>query len=128
MKNNTLADISIELSKQGKLDESLVIAREINDANIKISSLINISVELFKQGYFEVSELLIQESLVIAKEIDDDWDMSLALMQIAVKLSEQGNLERSLNTVNAISDDYWETEAYNSIVSNWPNRVVYKNL
>jgi len=91
-KRSALLDIAVELSKQGKVEESLAIARGISDDWDKRSALMDIAVELSKQGQVE-------ESLSIARGISDDRQKSRAFTAIAVELSKQGQVDESASVM-----------------------------
>ncbi len=92
-KSGALKDISIELAKQGKMEEAatalheaLECARDIKSHIDKDSSLKDISNELFKQGKVE-------EALACARSINDNSVKSDQLKDISIELAKQMKMD-----------------------------------
>jgi hypothetical protein len=138
-KFKALKIIVSELAKYGKIEESLLIAREISVDMEKNIALREISSELAKQGMIEeslniaqeisdeffdkfkaleiiVSELAkygkIEESLRIAREMSDNMEKNIALREISSELAKQGMLSDSIIIAQEISEVYDKSSAY----------------
>ena len=114
-KSTILRDLSIELAKQGKLEEALECARGISNDYEKNNWLKDISAELAKEGKIE-------EALECARGISDDIAKSEALRDISTKLAKQGKLEEAASAMQealacarGISADYDKSEALKDI-------------
>jgi hypothetical protein len=100
------------------MQESLSIARGINDDWGKSSVLTEISLGLSKLGQVEESALVMQESLSIARGLsDNDFfnSKSLALRGISVHLCELGQVVKALTIARSISDDGNKSSALKEI-------------
>ena len=111
-KSNALNIIATELSKQGKLGlsalvlkESLEIAREIINSNIKSKALAGVIGELARQGNVE-------EAFENARVISNESDKVFILLDISIKLAKENNfklaflfLKESIINARNISDD-----------------------
>jgi hypothetical protein len=115
VKSNLLMIVAVELSKQGKEQEALAIARGTSDQRYKSSTLKDIAVEISKQGHLKYSAAVMQEALAIARGLSDEYEMSMALKDIAVELSKQGQVKKPLAIVRGISDDYVKDSALKDI-------------
>jgi len=95
-------DISIELSKLGKVEEALTWARRISDDEEKIRALSAISTELAKQGEVEEAASAMQEALTCARGINNDRQnrqKSKALSAISTELSKQGKFDEAASAM-----------------------------
>jgi hypothetical protein len=90
------------------MQESLTVAQGISDVWQKNRELMEISIELSKQGKVE-------ESLTIARGISDEREKSRALREISIELSKQGQVEESLTIARGISDDWEKSSALREI-------------
>ena len=97
-KSSALEDISIELAKQGKVEEALTCAMGIRDERRKSSALKDISTELAKQGKVE-------EALTCAKGVSDESEKSSALLAISIELAKQAKVDEALTCARGISYD-----------------------
>jgi len=104
-KISALRDISIELVKQGKLNEALTCVMNLNDESDKIRALVEISTELAKQDKEEEAASTIQEALVFAMDINDESFKSSALKDISIELVKQGKLDEALTCAMNINDE-----------------------
>ena len=98
-------DISSQLAKHSKFEESMEFTSGKMDANdknsINISSSINL-IELAKQGK-------LNEALELARDINNDLDKSRALKDISTELANQGRFEEALECALSIPDDLEKT-------------------
>jgi hypothetical protein len=90
--------ISVELTKQGKLEEALACTHDISDEYFKTAALRAISAELAKQGKIE-------ESLASTRDISNKSVKSEALSDISAELAKQGKIEESLACARDISNE-----------------------
>ena len=104
-KSSALKDISVELTKQEKIDQALECAKEIIDETEKSSALKDISVELAKQGKSRESASVLQEALECAQEIIDDHKKTSTLIDIALELAIQGKSQEALDCVQKMNDE-----------------------
>ena len=116
-KSRALKDISAELAKQGKSEESssamqeaLEFARGISNDVKKSNALKDISAELAKQGK-------IVEALECARGIGSNLLKSEALKDISDGLAKQGKTKEALECARGISDDFWKSHALKDISS-----------
>ena len=110
-KSRALKDISAEMAKQGKSEESssamqeaLEFARGISNDVKKSNALKDISAELAKQGK-------IVEALECARGIGSNLLKSEALKDISTELAKQGKIEEALECARGISDEYWKSSS-----------------
>ena len=95
MKNFEMKAVATELSKQGKVKESLTIAQSISDDRVKCDTLTVIFVELSKQGKLEESESVMKEALTIAHDISEELEKIDTLIYVSDELGKLGQLEES---------------------------------
>ena len=114
-KSRALKDISAELAKQGKSEESssamqeaLEFARGISNDVKKSNALKDISAELAKQGK-------IVEALECARGIGSNLLKSEALKDISDGLAKQGKTKEALECARGISDDVKKSNALKDI-------------
>ena len=114
-KSRALKDISAELAKQGKSEESssamqeaLEFARGISNDVKKSNALKDISAELAKQG--KIEEALECARGIISLGIFDEAKSS-ALEDIFAELAIQGKIEEALECARGISDEYWKSSS-----------------
>ncbi len=128
-KSDAMKDISIELAKQGKLDEAasalqeaLAIARGISDDYWESISVGAISTELAKQGKLDEAASVLQEALSIARGSINDCHKSYAMRDISTELAKQGKLDEAASVLqealviaSGISNGWDKSSAMSSI-------------
>ncbi len=94
-KYSALMDISIELSKQERVEKAIEIVRDIPDeyAWLKNTALINVSTELATQGK-------IKQAFESAESISSDVEKCSALKGISSELTKLGNLKEATYAIN----------------------------
>ena len=136
-KNSALMDISIELVKQGKIEQSIDCALEISrdiDKKIttdlkvlmdKIAALNKISNELAKHGKISEAAFIMGQSLEIAQSISFEFPKMMALNSISSELANQGKIkeaaffiEQSIESCLSISNETMKSRALKNISSN----------
>jgi hypothetical protein len=105
---DSLKDISVELVKQEKMEEALIVINDITDNYCKSTALQAISVELLKKGQMN-------EALVCISIVDEDYYKSTALSAVSAELAKQGQIEVALVCARGISDDYDKSTALQAI-------------
>lgn len=103
-----LSKIATELAKRGQvkesyslMEESLTIAREINDPITMARGLMPIAIEFSKQSREKESYSLLVESLTIARGIKvENYGGILVMIEIAIELFKQGKVEKSTSLFN----------------------------
>jgi predicted phage gp36 major capsid-like protein len=94
-KSSVLKAISAELTKQGKITESLDCTSAISNEYYKSIALMDISTELAKRGKVEESAAVMQDALNSARGISEKSDKSSALSGISTELAKRGKIEES---------------------------------
>ena len=114
-KSNLLNSISLEYAKQGKVQESLIIARNVCDGKEKCNVFSVIALEMIQNGQFA-------ETLDIACGMSEDHWKSLALNAISEGLRIKGQMQEatsvmqeSLIIARGISSEYWRSCALKDI-------------
>ena len=114
-KSNLLNSISLEYAKQGKVQESLIIARNVCDGKEKCNVFSVIALEMIQNGQFA-------ETLDIACGMSEDHWKSLALNAISEGLRIKGQMQEatsvmqeSLIIARGISSEYWRSCALTDI-------------
>ena len=100
-RTSQLKMISIELARQGKMDEGLDCARAISDESEKGRALNAISVEMAKHGMF-------QESIECALNIEYESEKNRALSSISALMANHSMIESAKETVELIDDYDWK--------------------
>ena len=116
-KSFVLVAISIELEKQSQLKKSKLLMKESVDCITifdqfsfrKINTLKNNAALLYKHGFFEKSELLLQEALSCSNR------HSATLKEIAFLLAKLGKVEESLKIIDDIFDESEKINAQHGI-------------
>jgi hypothetical protein len=113
-KNNALKDISIELAKQGKLDEALELIQHINSPKEIYGALMDISIGFACQGKTE-------EAIACALRINNDSYKSNTLKSISIEWAKFGHWSLAEKTGLEISqqgirNDSWKQIAFNTKV------------
>lgn len=85
-RNQAFCEISLELSKQRKLDETLAMMEMIDDKRRKFILLRDLAFELFKNGEHDAA-------LIIADGISSEMQRSNAFRKISTELYRQGKIE-----------------------------------
>ena len=121
-KSRALKETSIELAKQGKIEESIACARGFSGLSYKSMALKEISTELAKQGKIEEAVSAMRESLACARAISDESKKSRALKEISTELAKQGKIEEaatamqeSLACARGIIDESYKSTALKEI-------------
>jgi tetratricopeptide (TPR) repeat protein len=111
-KNIALTDISIELAKLGKIEQSIECALEISRDIDKIPALNKISSELAKQGKLKEAATIMEQAIECASGNYFDSRKSNALCDISSELAKQGKheeaaliMEQALECANGIDSD-----------------------
>jgi tetratricopeptide (TPR) repeat protein len=107
--------ISVELARQGKLDEALALARGILNEPEKCCALVTISSELVNQSRIEEAELIMQEASAIAAGIIDNSDKSASLRLIASAMASQGKFEEAMDCARGIQKEVYKCSALQAI-------------
>jgi hypothetical protein len=97
-KGEVLAKISLELTKQGKINEALECTLNISEEWTKDEALSHISIELAKQGKFK-------EAVECASNISEEWTQNEILTEIATELANQGKFDDVTECVSKLSDN-----------------------
>jgi tetratricopeptide (TPR) repeat protein len=111
LKIETLKEIVTQLTKFGMQTVAIDYTHKISDDFIRNVVLVGIGAELFIQGKYDQSKLIMNEAIDSACDISTYFGESMALKNIAVELYNQGKAdEASLimkNAINSVSDlDY----------------------
>jgi tetratricopeptide (TPR) repeat protein len=121
-KNRLLVLISSELAKKGRIEESLNIARCMNDIHYKKTSLQKICIELFNSGNLDRARVVTQETLECARSITNFGLKSVALFDISCELEKRENadwaatvMQEALECVQNINDDVVKSLALRDI-------------
>ena len=110
----TLAEISSELFNKGKVDqatsimqEALQCARGISDGYSywKCNALIDIVVDLNKQGMLEEADILVQDVLKFIPQLSNYFWKDDVLKKISLELVKQGKLADALERVREMPSD-----------------------
>ena len=104
-KNKSL--YATELSKQGQLEEALIVVNGIINDYLKQENFREISIKLINQGK-------IDEALTIANKIQGYYKV-LAFIDIVTELVRQGKVEQALITTDKITHDREKDEAFEAI-------------
>jgi Flp pilus assembly protein TadD len=112
-----LTNIAKELIIEGRMEEALAIANQINNKhNDRDEALVNIAAELSRQGQH-------QEAISIVHEIEYEYCISLALAKIATDLTQCGFtkeaeslMQSALTCSRDIEDECDKTMALTNIV------------
>ncbi len=86
-------------------NKSLKNARKLKEIKNKSSSILNISIELYKLGNISESELLLAESLQFALCIDNEVDKNRLLSAISIEFAIQGFISQALKLIDKINDN-----------------------
>ena len=111
-KCSTLKDISIELAKQGKLEQAIECARGISEKSVYSLALKDISIELTKQSLIEESTEALKEALLSTWQINDETKKNSALKEIAAELAIKGDLEQSILIAQNLNDTTVKSSAF----------------
>jgi tetratricopeptide (TPR) repeat protein len=109
--------VSMQLTKQGEMEEALGCARNINNELHKIFALTEVSSKLAKQGSTAEAGFIMQESIDFVSRIFDEENRSFALNKISVELAKQGKIPESLNFASNIISGHLKSLALKDISS-----------
>ncbi len=90
-----LKNITLELAKQGNLENALSCARSINDDRLKLAALQSISSELKNQGLIDASYVVLKEALDYVRLLIDGETKCISLKNISSDFFENGRFETS---------------------------------
>jgi tetratricopeptide (TPR) repeat protein len=126
-KSESLQNISIELAKQGQIEEALSCAREISHALDKCHALVSIANELVKRSNLDEAVSLMLESFTCVQEISGErWPvrMSSALVSISTELARLGQIkessfamEEAISCVSGLSNEINKARAWVTIIT-----------
>ena len=121
--NNGFKQLSIELTKQGKISEAIKYIRKITDNDYKIEALIKNSKELYLSGKNKQSKQLINEALDIISKLKDNRGKDNFLSDFSIEFAFIGDIDQSLKKVMQISDQSLKSYTIKKISSD----LVLKN-
>jgi hypothetical protein len=114
--NKVLKELSTELIRHSQFVESLVCAYEISDQVEKISTLRNISSELYIQKRFDESSVVIDDALALAREIENLSKYG-SLKEISIELAKQGKQDKSVLIIQEVLEYFInENQVFKSII------------
>jgi len=105
IKSRSLKYISIELAKQRKVAEAIILSNSIIDLLERLEANLQISVILFDLDIIEESEKLLEQSLDLAVRLTEEWTKKSIIISILKESIRQGNFSRSLEIAKQISTD-----------------------
>lgn len=87
--SDALSQISLELIKQGKIQEGIDCTCKIHDETKRIDAFAIISTVLFEQGNFEKSNNILNNSIFAAKSLLTDLQKSESFLNISIQQFKQ---------------------------------------
>jgi hypothetical protein len=121
IKSATFAEIAIVLELQSKFDESKKVLEKL----IQTADFEEISSVLACLGKLKECSTFLEKSIQPGEE-KNYIEKSLVLKEIAVLLARQGELEKSIQTVDEINDDFKKNSALKTIAALLANQAEIK--
>ncbi len=97
-KNQAHRLLSVELAREGQVNEAIVAARTITTNGLKAIAFAELLTHFFNQERDSISAAVLREALESARRENDLFWNSHAIKSICIKLAEQGKIEDAETT------------------------------